>query len=145
MNFFKWIGKYKQTRNLKKWIKALRSGKYKQTYFALVREKDVRDLGGEILPAGHCSLGVAAEVIGCPGKYPNMQTFGLTWRDQDNLMIMNDSERKTFAEIADYLEGEQSRRRVMALYDAARQSAPPRVALSRHVGKNAKGEDYGSY
>jgi hypothetical protein len=86
--------------HLKNWIEALRSGNYKQTRFMLERKAD--DAGG--MPPGNCCLGVAAEVIGVPGMYPDLTKFGLPREAECKLMQMNDDERKTFAEIADYLE-----------------------------------------
>ena len=107
------------------WIKALRSGEYKQTAQCLKNQY------------GYCCLGVAADLLVkesagvCFWELAPLQTdyifqdpssneldathdsmlpddtaakFGLREGEQDLLAGMNDSSRNTFLEIADYIE-----------------------------------------
>ncbi len=88
-----------QTEIKEKWVKALRSGEYEQNY-------------GDLYKAGNfCCLGVLAEIIGIPGKEQCTDTYyelenktELTSSQRDKCARLNDFERKTFAEIADYVE-----------------------------------------
>ncbi len=101
----------------KLWIEALRSGKYQQGQGAL------KDDDGF-----HCCLGVIANEVSCDnwtketnyyynftyngietrsyGTLPHtlLEFLGLEYFDQGQLIGMNDS-GKTFAEIADWIEG----------------------------------------
>lgn len=90
------------------WIAALRSGDYTQTTSAI---KDER---------GHCCLGVLAELIDPTGFKVTIDSvqdwrggidlgehadeIGLPRDEMMRLMNLNDSERKSFVEIADYIE-----------------------------------------
>lgn len=103
----------------KKWVEALRSGKFKQTKkFLCTRKEDTQE---------YCCLGVLCEVMGIPKKksYDNVYSYefiggtystrGLsqTMRHTEfgrngqrvhyALIAMNDS-GKTFSEIADWIE-----------------------------------------
>lgn len=100
--------------NRKKWVEALRSGKYKQGKYGLRSKDDC-----------WCCLGVGADVMGCTWRQvnPMWQTasvggfydvnvlpvplvaeFGLDYVAQVVLVKMNDSEGKDFNQIADYIE-----------------------------------------
>lgn len=104
----------KDLNQLKKWINALRSGKYKQGRYALQDSNN-----------GYCCLGVACKIL-IPTKYqfrndddcllgtkPNQQNSPLWLRDIDSsfkdytnrsLMILNDHEEFNFNEISDLLQ-----------------------------------------
>lgn len=82
-----------------KWVKALRSGEYKQYRGALC------------LDGALCCIGVGA-VVAKPGFKPDnfslthdaAEFFGLADEHIDLLVAMNDEDEKSFAEIADYIE-----------------------------------------
>ena len=88
-----------------KWVKALKSGKYKQ-----VRE--------HLRHAGRfCCLGVLCEVAGMERKgksysitdenelgYDGCEVVGLSNEQQNTLIRMNDSAKMSFKEIASYIE-----------------------------------------
>lgn len=93
-----------------KWIKALRSGRYKQATSSLRQE------------GAYCCLGVLANVAGCrwladepilkgkavglrsdEGAYLSPVQFDISSRTQKKLAEFND-DGKTFDEIADYIE-----------------------------------------
>lgn len=94
-----------------KWVKALRSDKYKQA------QRCLRDP----FSGGLCCLGVLADIQGAEwngatprinnqdvrrdgeGFLGDLACAGLIKREQDTLAGMNDT-GKTFAEIADYIE-----------------------------------------
>jgi hypothetical protein len=94
----------------KKWVKALRSGKYNQTTSSL---KDYNS---------YCCLGVLCEVAGlkfnedgyyCRGlvavdggglKATELKKFGLHHKTQSKLIDLNDEQHYNFNEIADYIE-----------------------------------------
>lgn len=97
-----------------KWIKALRSGRYKQTKTYLKREVDKGKFE-------YCCLGVLCTVEKIKNKKSLdggyefdgakailtatlLNEFRLTEKQQDILTDMNDSENKNFKEIADYIE-----------------------------------------
>ena len=105
----------------KKWIKALRSGKYPKAQSALVVDEE----NGR----GYCCLGVLCEVSkkqfgleitkfksdlaysSSGRKYdkfppPVVKNFLRLGNKQEHLAEMNDSENKDFTEIADYIEKE---------------------------------------
>lgn len=107
------------------WIRRLRSGEYPQARGALNRVK-----GNDV---GFCCLGVLSEVAVDAGvairefdEYPNMAVYvdlqngdssafgattgiqewaGLVVEDVDKLISLNDGQGESFAEIADYVEG----------------------------------------
>lgn len=94
----------------KSWINALRSGKFTQGRLQL-------SLDGK-----YCCLGVLCKIAGVPEVNSSlilsltfggnistltvklMNEFGLSYKDQTRLTTMNDREKKSFAEIADYIE-----------------------------------------
>lgn len=94
----------------RKWVKALRSGKYKKGFSYLKIES-----GGEFQ---YCCLGVACEISGGnfkrqDGNYPHKDNTDipamLRGRNKvtNKLAFMNDGideTEKSFAEIADYIE-----------------------------------------
>lgn len=86
-----------------KWLEALRSGKYEQGIGYLCRDNK------------YCCIGVLADVKGLPFKMQGGQkiynmgeyTYGGTLPDVPHssvLINMNDSETRSFNEIADYIE-----------------------------------------
>lgn len=86
-----------------KWVEALRSGKYQQGTGRLC-------WNGE-----HCCLGVLYDIAQPGGMTPEVgecellpssfgAKVGLPFSQEDNLARLNDWERKSFAEIADYIE-----------------------------------------
>lgn len=96
----------------KKWVKALRSGKYKQAKEALVK--------GRGSSCSYCCLGVACSImskdVGKFSSYRNsldpgylnnhgLQVLGISYNMQTSLARMNDS-GKSFKEIANYIEKE---------------------------------------
>lgn len=102
-------------KNAKKWVKALRSGKYKQTTGRLARE------------GAYCCLGVACELAVKAGVIQDFEPsdgelpeqvalwLGLGRRDGTyepeeggltDLGIQNDQEKKTFKQIAKIIESE---------------------------------------
>ena len=106
----------------KKWLEGLRSGDYKQTAGAL-RENET---GGEMR---YCCLGVLCDVLGerewtpqgssafAYGRHTESNTWalgsvptvirdriGLSKEEETELIDMNDSDYKTFLEIADWIE-----------------------------------------
>jgi hypothetical protein len=79
-----------------KWVKALRSGKYRQGKQVLLNED------GE--ERSYCCLGVL-----CAVAFKELDAGSYTWlnrvtRDYSPFVRMNDDEDKTFPEIADYIE-----------------------------------------
>lgn len=90
-----------------KWLKALRSGRYKQTKAQLMNND------------GYCCLGVCliTNKLMTKKAIDNHQVFegamlpskiriniGLTVKTQEKLVNMNDAEGKDFREIADWIE-----------------------------------------
>lgn len=80
-----------------KWIAALRSGKFKQGHGTLKC--------GEYL----CCIGVGYVI--CTGDQPQLdrtaaaaEAIGLSGDEQEELIAMNDGRRKSFPEIADWIE-----------------------------------------
>jgi len=113
---FNWINDIGREPTLKeKWVKELRSGKYKQTRNTLYRYADGEG-GAECDPvseaASFCCLGVLAAVIDPNSlKYPNegvLESMGVT---HVQCVVMNDTEEKNFNEIADYIEGASNDRK----------------------------------
>lgn len=100
-----------------KWVAALRSGKYEQTTGALCR------IGADDGKLRYCCLGVLMEVLGVPyeqvelqkvyqdedgsytrvGSLSEAQTRKYGVYNQMSLIEMNDDDRRSFAEIADFL------------------------------------------
>lgn len=78
----------------RKWVEALRGGKYKQHHHALANPDR----------SAHCCLGVLSVAVVGRLTYPDDDVFGLTERQRSQLIRMNDDDRKPFAEIADYIE-----------------------------------------
>ena len=99
----------KRTEHTQKWLDALRSGKYKQGF------------GGLSQNGAFCCLGVACDVY-APHEwehrdgysahpfgagtmnYDGRETFGMDADEAGALIEMNDSEKKSFPEIADEIE-----------------------------------------
>lgn len=91
----------------KAWVDALRSGKYKQGRGAL------RSGGNE-----YCCLGVLIDVLGIDWYPPSDSVMGDSYSIEDSftyepklhpldsstLIMMNDEDEMSFAEIADYIE-----------------------------------------
>lgn len=81
-----------------KWIKALRSGKFRQARGRLTKGKN-----------HHCCIGVAA-VVANPKIKLGVSTgdaaalVGINSSEQQVLVDMNDHERRSFKTIADYIE-----------------------------------------
>lgn len=73
------------------WVAALRSGAYRQIFDHVI--------GGT--PWDRCAVGVLTSLPSTTG-YPS--TYFLTDKELSKVLDMNDRERKTFAEIADYVE-----------------------------------------
>ena len=86
-------GKIKENRA--EWCAALRSGDFKQIYGCL-----------KIQDKGYCCLGVACELYPLHAYLPLkvIELLGLTDGNQFSLVAMNDTYRKSFNEIADYIE-----------------------------------------
>mgnify|MGYP006898466107 CR=1 FL=1 len=100
----------------KRWVAALRSGNYRQARESLIDRSGSR--------ARYCCLGVLCRVSGAEfslysgcaefpsGNLTNTGTLGpdildevgLYETDAEVLMEMNDTEKKSFKEIADYIE-----------------------------------------
>lgn len=104
-----------RTPELEKWLEALRGGKYAQAYSRLRDNEgfcclgvacDVLkdDVGGKWLKDNHfkVSLNQAATMGALPIKVREL--LSLSCRQEDVLTDMNDTDRATFPEIADYLE-----------------------------------------
>lgn len=84
---------------VKKWVKALRSGKYRQTRGSLKFE------------GAYCCLGVLNSVcrLRVPMSYPTLGDsvlgkIGLTSEQESSLITLNDRRKKSFTYIAEYLE-----------------------------------------
>jgi len=89
----------------KQWLVALRSGKFKQGTSVL---KDKSN--------NYCCLGVFCKIKDRLGKVNQYDTYNISGFDptlpsnmistdtQDKLISLNDSERKSFKEIADWIE-----------------------------------------
>jgi hypothetical protein len=76
------------------WAAALRSGEYEQTRVELKQD------------GKHCCLGVACVVwnLDIKNGYNELEYLGLDTVYQSIFWNMNDTERKTFSEIADYID-----------------------------------------
>lgn len=94
-----------------RWLKALRSGAFRQGRGRLrqcVRDGVTR----------HCCLGVLGEILAPSSKWTSkaitndgtnlrgsvLAELGLTFEHEGELVGMNDGERRTFEEIADWIE-----------------------------------------
>lgn len=85
-----------------KWVKALRSGEYKQTDSQLDRV----DEGGSV---SHCCLGVLRRVQGCTtyssNGMPSLKYRAGLEKDQlDKLIFLNDVKSWSFRKIAYYID-----------------------------------------
>lgn len=84
----------------KKWVKALRSGEYRQGQGQLI---NITSAGN----VNYCCLGVACSIgITKPlksGEEVVKKSF-LSLVDQRQLVVMNDEQRMSFKQIADYIE-----------------------------------------
>lgn len=96
-----------QIKRIKKWISALRSGKYKQARETLVSSDYKR----------HCCLGVACKITKDTTladqftlKYSTrfsdkgLNYYGLSAIQMEDLITLNDMENQNFKQIADYIE-----------------------------------------
>ncbi len=83
-----------QTEIKEKWVKALRSGEYEQCRYTLYT-RDKR----------YCCLGVLAKLVGVIEDHSALiEKSGITKEQRDSCVDLNDHRKKTFAEIADYVE-----------------------------------------
>lgn len=102
--------RYEIQRNIKRararWVAALRSGKYKQGMGKLYIHAE----------NSYCCLGVACKVARVPSDkilggfllsyfLPISYRLGLTVTQEKDLVDLNDRYKKSFEEIADYIEG----------------------------------------
>lgn len=82
-----------------KWVKALRSGEYEQARETLRTRR----------PEGHfayCCLGVLMDITGeAHFNYTLIEQLGVR---NSTFIKMNDDDRKSFSEIADYIESPES-------------------------------------
>jgi hypothetical protein len=84
-----------------KWLKALRSGKYEQGFGSLRLHKE-----------NYCCLGVLLHCVSPRSRLldtrgtldERLDEFGLTEKQQERLIDLNDDERRTFESIANYIE-----------------------------------------
>lgn len=87
------------------WIDALRSGEYRQHQGALSNANIAQELDKA---TAFCCIGVLAKIAGMKKQTPETSAYDLastlTHGHQGRLVVMNDKEHKSFAEIADYLE-----------------------------------------
>lgn len=92
-----------------KWIKALRSGKFKQTTGKLYRKEPPHSW---CEPSGYCCLGVLKETV--TGKNPGTRAerldrplrvrLGITSTQEKDLIAMNDDHKFSFRRIATWIE-----------------------------------------
>jgi hypothetical protein len=81
-----------------KWVDALRSGEFTQQTLEIGAQKHL------------CCIGVCGVVAGIQqasndwGSYAVSKLIGLTDEERDTLFKMNDTDQRSFAEIADYIE-----------------------------------------
>ncbi len=94
-----------------KWLVALRSGEFEQGFGQLNKDKCFCCLGvlAEVAKFPKCNYGApysgGDEFSYCIGGSNHFGTFPPGYVTcQETLMKMNDDERKSFAEIADYIE-----------------------------------------
>lgn len=84
----------------KKWLKALRDGKYKQGTRVLYDKDD----------NSYCCLGVLCKITRVKIRKPFYLTdnlldkFGITDKEQKYLASLNDDDHRNFVQIADYIE-----------------------------------------
>lgn len=100
-----------------KWLKALRSGKYKQTRKGVLCNISVKGK-----PLSYCCLGVLCEVAGIPAVIKDFTSkcmefdgdesyltfklnrqLGINLKDHDKLVDMNDTSHYNFKQIADWV------------------------------------------
>jgi len=78
------------------WLKALRSGKYRQITGSV-------NGGG-----GYCCIGVGGKIAGAERyEWTTMvaaEAIGLTKAQMEKLVVMNDQDMKSFGQIADWIE-----------------------------------------
>jgi hypothetical protein len=86
----------------RKWIEALRSGDFKQWRGALVAT-DGHDRWLCCLGVGFC-IAKPDKDVGASWTDEAAEAIGLTVEQREILVSMNDSEKRSFAEIADYIE-----------------------------------------
>lgn len=91
-----------------KWVKALRSGKYKQHFGELFPFAGRFDAGSIADASAHCCIGVGVLCTGASADNTTRASvlLGLTEKQRDALINLNDEERRSFPEIADYIERE---------------------------------------
>lgn len=95
-----------------KWVKALRSGKYKQGFGMLKQRNDTAHrlvyccLGvlRELMPVEYQKLSSTNNGGGCTLHKSQLQLADISYKVQDTLVSKNDSYRSTFNDIADYIE-----------------------------------------
>jgi len=92
------MSKYKFNKHQLNWLKALESGRRKQA-------REYLQVGG-----GYCCLGVACRVAGLRGElggtYPPptvLIKMRLSYKGQLSLVLMKDTEGKTFKELAAFI------------------------------------------
>lgn len=102
-------------RYLKRWIAALRSGRYRQTTGTLVTGPNHRSaycclgVGGRVCGVRNRAMGDVSILVNAPDELPPSvrragALLGLTPADQSKLTTMNDVQRCSFEQIADYIE-----------------------------------------
>lgn len=83
-------------KRIKNWIRALRSGKYRQSRLKFHGAK-----------GGHCCLGVA-QIVERLEKYEDSKTvknrYCLTYSEINKLIKLNDNDHRSFAYIADHIQ-----------------------------------------
>lgn len=90
----------------RKWIEALRSGKYNQAQRELFRFRDEEYEN----PVAYCCIGVGNHLVLSGTCLADLVTsevgraLGLDEDQIDKLVELNDDEEASFAEIADYIE-----------------------------------------
>jgi len=92
-----------------KWVKALRSGKYRQGFGTLKKRHDINHR------TVYCCLGVLRELMPAPYQKLESKNGGtlskgqltvadISYKVQNRLVNMNDGFHNSFTEIADYIE-----------------------------------------
>lgn len=77
-----------------KWIAALRSGKYRQGTGQLFKNSTDE----------HCCLGVLCRAAGTAVTYQAVHQSGVPYETQRRLEDLNDTDKRNFQQIADYIE-----------------------------------------
>lgn len=83
----------------RKWVEALRSGEYQQGRGSLVPDDDSLCCIG----VGFC-VALPSENVGASWTDDAAERIGLTATQRDYLVRLNDEWKKSFAEIADYID-----------------------------------------